>query len=60
LKLVGKSSSMSWFVINSEFKGSVLTKESVHGSMAWVKKDQFSQIKSLGTIYWDMCSQPGD
>jgi hypothetical protein len=41
---------MSWFVINSKFKGSVLTEENVHGSTAWVKKDQFS----LGTINWCM------
>ena len=55
LKLAGKSSSMSWFIINSEFKGGVLTEENVHGSTAWVKKDHFSQIiKILGTIDWCM------
>lgn len=53
LKLAGNSSSMSWFVISSEFKGRVLTEENVHGSTAWVKKDQFSQIiKILGTVNW--------
>jgi hypothetical protein len=60
LKLVGKFSSISWFIINTESKGSVLTKESVRGSMPWVKKDQFLQIMTLGTIYSDMYSQPGD
>ena len=33
----------------------MLTEENVHGSTAWVKKDQFSQIiKMRDTINWCM------
>jgi len=53
LKLAGNSSSTSWFLINSEFNGRLLTEENVHGSTAWVTKDQSSQIiKILGTVNW--------
>jgi hypothetical protein len=48
----------SW-LIEREFKGSVLTEEDVHGIKAWVKKEHISQIiKMRGTINWAIYSQP--